>query len=50
VFDDNSADLLTGASGQDWYFANLWGTGVHDKITDLSASEFANDLTFIQGP
>jgi uncharacterized delta-60 repeat protein len=50
VFDDGSADVLTGSSGQDWYFANLAGSSVHDKITDLSAAEFAQDLAFIQGP
>ena len=36
VFDDGAADVLTGFSGLDWYFANLYGTGVRDKITDLS--------------
>lgn len=50
VFDDGAADVLTGSAGQDWLFANLLGTGVKDKVTDLSAAEFANDLTFIQGP
>jgi Ca2+-binding RTX toxin-like protein len=47
VFDDGAADVLTGTSGSDWFFANLSGGGVLDKITDLSAAEFANDLTFI---
>ncbi len=28
-------------------WANYKGTGVLDKITDLSAAEFANDLDFI---
>ena len=28
--------------------ANVAGSGVRDKITDLGASEFATDLTFIQ--
>jgi hypothetical protein len=50
VFDDGAADVLTGSSGQDWFFANLSGGGVLDRLTDLSAAEFANDLTFIQGP
>jgi Ca2+-binding RTX toxin-like protein len=50
VFDDGAADVLTGSSGQDWFFANLAGGGVLDRITDLSDREFANDLTFIQGP
>jgi uncharacterized delta-60 repeat protein len=47
VFDDGAQDLLTGSSGQDWYFANIAGDGVRDRITDLSAAEFAVDLTFI---
>jgi hypothetical protein len=46
VFDDGAADVMTGSAGQDWFFANL-DSGVKDKITDLSASEFANDLDFI---
>ncbi len=50
VFDDGDEDVLTGSAGQDWFFANLVGTGVKDRITDLSASEFANDLKFIYGP
>jgi hypothetical protein len=40
---------LAGPTGQDWFFANLIGTGTKDKITDLSATEFANDLSFIYG-
>ncbi len=43
-------DVLTGPTGQDWFFADLIGTGTKDKITDLSATEFANDLNFIYGP
>jgi Ca2+-binding RTX toxin-like protein len=50
VFDDDRADVLTGSSGQDWFFANLQGSGVRDRVTDLSAAEFALDLAFIQGP
>jgi hypothetical protein len=49
VFDDDAADVLTGSAGQDWFFANL-DSGVLDRITDLSAAEFAADLDFIQGP
>ncbi|HMC64371.1 MAG TPA: hypothetical protein VKI65_05480, partial [Gemmataceae bacterium] len=47
VLDDGMQDVLTGSSGQDWFWANYKGSGVLDKITDLSASEFANDLDFI---
>src|SRR5207245_5320638 len=35
VFSDASLDILTGDSGRDWFFANLTGSGVKDKITDL---------------
>src|SRR5262249_36229421 len=33
VFDDGAEDVLTGSLGQDWFFANLAGTGVRDKVT-----------------
>lgn len=53
VFDDAAADVLTGSAGQDWFFANVakdsTDSGVRDKVTDRSASEFANDLDFING-
>ena len=35
VFDDTSVDVLTGSAGHDWFFANLEGIGVQDKIADL---------------
>jgi hypothetical protein len=40
-----------GSAGQDWFFAQLDGDNntVKDKITDLSAAEFAADLDFING-
>ena len=49
VFNDGASDVLTGSAGQDWFFAQLDGDGgsVKDKITDLSAAEFAADLDFI---
>jgi Ca2+-binding RTX toxin-like protein len=47
VIDDGAADVLTGSAGQDWFFAHLSGTGVKDKVTDLSAAEFVADLSFI---
>jgi Ca2+-binding RTX toxin-like protein len=50
VSDEGAADVLTGTSGQDWFFANLSGDGTRDKATDLSATEFATDLDFILGP
>jgi Ca2+-binding RTX toxin-like protein len=54
VLDDNAKDMLTGSAGQDWYFANLFldngdDAEQKDKITDLSANEFALDLDFISG-
>ena len=52
VYDDNAKDILTGCAGRDWFFANVALDGNDDatrkdKITDLSASEFALDLDFI---
>lgn len=47
VFDDDAKDIMTGSAGTDWFFANLEGEGVLDKITDLSDDEFAADLDFI---
>jgi hypothetical protein len=49
VFDDAAHDVMTGTSGQGWSFANVSGGGVYDKLTDLSAAEFVNDLAFING-
>jgi Ca2+-binding RTX toxin-like protein len=49
VSDDGAEDVLTGTSGQDWFLANISGGGVLDKLTDLSAAEFATDLAFING-
>jgi hypothetical protein len=37
---------MTGSAGRDWLWANL-DHPVQDRITDLSASEFAADLDFI---
>ncbi len=52
VFDDNQKDTMTGASGRDWFFANLAGDGEDDanrfdKITDLHEDEFAEDIDWI---
>ena len=48
---DTAGATLTGGAGQDWFFANLardvTDSGVLDKVTDLSAKEFAADLEFI---
>jgi Ca2+-binding RTX toxin-like protein len=50
VHDDAVEDILTGSSGQDWFLFNQDGDGGRrDRITDLSASEFANDIDFING-
>ena len=51
VLDDGVVDVLTGDAGLDW-FCNLDGDGVtrqKDRVTDLSDSEFAADLDFING-
>jgi autotransporter-associated beta strand protein len=55
VHDDGVRDVLTGSAGQDWFFANLvrdaGDDASHmDKITDLGACEFAQDIDFIQAP
>jgi uncharacterized delta-60 repeat protein len=47
VADDTDRDVLTGSSGTDWFFANLDGDGVLDKVTDLDDEAFAMDLDFI---
>jgi hypothetical protein len=36
VFDDGTADRLTGGPGLDWFFANLGPGGLLDQITDLN--------------
>lgn len=43
VFDDNAADVLTGAAGLDWFLFDA----ERDKATDLSAAEFALDIDWI---
>ena len=53
VFDDGVADMLTGNDGQDWFLFNADGDGdarKKDKVTDLTAQEFASDIDFITGP
>jgi len=39
VFDDGAADMLTGASGLDWFFA-----GVKDKLTDRKNLEIVGSI------
>ena len=48
VLDDLLIDLLTGDAGRDWFFVNADGL-LRDRITDLNASEFADDLDFMLG-
>jgi hypothetical protein len=43
VFDDGAADTLTGAGGQDWFFANT-DSGVVDILTGLGGTERVEDL------
>ncbi len=50
VADDGVRDTLTGASGNDWFFANIClddDSPVKDKITDLSWWDFVRDIDFI---
>ena len=49
VANDDERDVLTGSAGTDWFFANLEGDGVLDKVTDLDDELFASDLDFILG-
>lgn len=44
VFDDNTKDDLTGSVGSDWFFANLVGAGVKDKINDAASGETKTEL------
>lgn len=46
VRDDLLVDILTGGADRDWFFANADGF-LLDRITDLNASEFVDDLDFI---
>jgi hypothetical protein len=50
VFDDGATGELTGAAGQDWFFANVDGIGAHDLITDLGDNETATDVNPTGGP
>ncbi len=49
VFDDGVKDVLTGEGGLDWFLFNADGDNEarKDKVTDLGAAEFADDLDFI---
>jgi len=56
VHDDNDKDTLTGSSGTDWFFANLFldcgdDADTRDKITDLNLLEllWVQDIDFIEG-
>jgi fibronectin-binding autotransporter adhesin len=50
VFDDDERDVLTGGHGFDWFFANYANDdeGRRDRITDLRAADFAEDLDWIE--
>jgi hypothetical protein len=55
VRDDGQEDVLTGNSGNDWFFFNKDGDGDRrkkDRVTDMSTFEalFAKDIDFIDGP
>jgi hypothetical protein len=44
VFDDGAQYPLTGSAGQDWFFANILGFGVLDKITGVAKDEIVTDI------
>jgi hypothetical protein len=44
VFDDGAQDQLTGSTSQDWFFANIFGSGVFDRITGLAKDEVVTDV------
>jgi Ca2+-binding RTX toxin-like protein len=46
VFDDDAVDVLKGASGSNWYFANLSG-GVLDTVSGLARSEIVVELDIL---
>ncbi len=50
VFDDDDRDVMTGGHGLDWFFANFEhdDEGRRDRVTDLKATEFAEDLDWIE--
>jgi len=43
IFEDTDDDVLTGSSGEDWFFFDK----LRDRATDLKDEVFANDLEFI---
>ncbi len=43
VLDDEEKDVITGSSGDDWFFFDT----LLDRATDLQDEVFANDLEFI---
>ena len=48
VFDDGASDVLTGSAGRDWFLFQADGDD-KDKVSDLGAGEFADELDFIDG-
>jgi hypothetical protein len=45
VWDDQQADVLTGNSGRDWFFANRDGSAAtRDQVVDRLLNEFSIDL------
>src|SRR5262249_45976575 len=44
VYDDGAADVLSGASGSDWFFANRCGGVALDLINQLGGSEITEEL------
>ncbi|MEO8268461.1 MAG: PKD domain-containing protein, partial [Aureliella sp.] len=44
VHDDSAKDTLKGGTGNDWYFANYFGSGTKDDLNDNAWWELAIDL------
>jgi hypothetical protein len=48
VFGDGAVDQLQGASGTDWFFANLSGGLAQDMLSGLGGSEIVEELGVIR--
>jgi hypothetical protein len=44
VLDDSDPDRLGGGPGEDWFFANVLGAGVLDKVTGQRKSDVVTDI------
>lgn len=44
VHDDGDEDKLEGNAGLDWFFANITGSGVKDKVSGVKTGEVVTDI------